>query len=436
MFSEEPPSQLDCRPFDDANNWRLRIVCEVRIPVSQDLIEYEVHWFQRRNDSLIDHGRMEVQKSNTVERVAFGVSWINKKFTNDMIGEYWCQAILTGQQLHAFLPISNTVTIREPNSYNRDIATCTGPQFIRQQRCILGATNSQMTKAISSASVQSTTQELQATILAPTQTITEVKSSTPSKPIQTLSSRNTIDLINTKTATITLTYKSSTNTLPPTITNTIPTVTVTVTTTLPTTTSLLESPLPTTTSSLKSQLPTTTSSLESPIDDLNQPLMLIIVIAMACALTLTVSILFGIMIFLINKWRQNKDKSKYSVYIIFIINSFLEIIKTKLQNPIHCHSLITKPYYIESRVRAEPYYIEPAVMSEPHYMTPVTPVEVNGKEISSETSHSYESLASNTDYVSIYDSVTKSIANGNNSIYYTAIDTKMIQNNIYTDLSK
>lgn len=118
------------------------------------------------------------------------------------------------------------------------------------------------------------------------------------------------------------------------------------------------------------------------------------------------------------------------------INSLLEIIKAKLQNQIHCHSFIAKPYYIESAVRPEPYYIEPAVMSEPHYMTPVIPVEVKKKETSSETSHSYESLASNTDYVSIYDSVTKSIANGDNSIYYTAIDTNMIQNNIYTDLSK
>lgn len=300
IFSEEPPSQLDCRPFDDDNNWRLRIVCEVRIPVSQGLIEYEVHWFQRRNDSLIDHGRMEVQKSNTVERVAFGISWINKQFTNDMIGEYWCQAILTGQQPQILLPISNTVTIREPNSYNRDISTCTGPQFIRQQRCILGATNSQMTRAVSSTSEQSTTQEPQATTLAPTQTITEEKSSTPSKPVQTISSRITINSINAKTATITLTHKSSTNTLPPITTNITPTVTVTVTTTL--------------TNSLESSIPTPSSSLESPFDGPNQPLILIIVIAIACALALAVSILFGIMIFLINKWRQNKDKSKPTCY--------------------------------------------------------------------------------------------------------------------------
>ena len=76
-------------------------------------------------------------------------------------------------------------------------------------------------------------------------------------------------------------------------------------------------------------------------------------------------------------------------------------------------------------------------MSEPHYMTPVNPLQLDNKD-TSYSSHSYESLASNTDYVSIYDSVTSSLPTGSNdnAKYYTAIDTNLIQNNIYTDLTK
>ena len=174
-FFDEPPTHLNCTPYDgsedenegenDGENdgegdgesdgesdgeddsdevWKLRLACEVRIPVGSGPVQYEVHWFQRNNESkIIDHGKPEwFQKTSKAERVLFGTNWFNQKFTAAMLGDYWCQAILTDRQPLVYLSKSNILTVREPDYYNSSLPTCSDIQYIRKSRCISNVTTS------------------------------------------------------------------------------------------------------------------------------------------------------------------------------------------------------------------------------------------------------------------------------------------------------
>ena len=182
-FFDEPPTHLNCTPYDDSEYenegendgegdgegdsgkvWQLRLACETRVPVGSDPVQYEVHWFQRNNEGkIIDHGRQEYfQKSYNAERVQFGLNWYNKKFTAAMLGDYWCQAILTDRQPLVYLSKSNILTVREPNYYNSSLPTCFDIQFIRKHRCIsnitveLPSSNETLSLILTTASISPT----------------------------------------------------------------------------------------------------------------------------------------------------------------------------------------------------------------------------------------------------------------------------------------
>lgn len=136
-YAEEPPSQLNCRPFNNATKWRLRLACEVR--TIDTSLPYTVHWFQRNiHNIIIHHHDVARQKSSTVERVIFGGDWIDDSFTDEMIGDYWCQAIPSYNE-SIQLTKSTVLAIRNISYYNTQLPVCSGPQFIRHDvpnRCI------------------------------------------------------------------------------------------------------------------------------------------------------------------------------------------------------------------------------------------------------------------------------------------------------------
>ena len=53
-----------------------------------------------------------------------------------MLGDYWCQAILTDRQPLVNLSKSNILTVREPDYYDSSLPTCSGVKFIYTRRCI------------------------------------------------------------------------------------------------------------------------------------------------------------------------------------------------------------------------------------------------------------------------------------------------------------
>lgn len=277
-FTEEPPSNLNCRPFDNDNRWNLRLACEVRITTTHELVQYEVHWFQRkRNGTIIDHGREELQKSRTVERVAFGLNWINQQFVQNMTGDFWCQAILTNQHLNNTLPKSTILSIREPTTYSTNLTTCSGIHFIREQRC-LNATREEIIPLTSTISPTS--------LLLTTQGNTIMSSSTLVVVASTFVQTATLDSSTSRQS-----LSSSSQAISFTDAFVTKTMSMAIATRL---TSLMISP----TSTTSSNVPPTYHSLH----------MLPIVVAIACALTLVVCVLLLVLLIIISKWKQNKGK--------------------------------------------------------------------------------------------------------------------------------
>lgn len=136
-YYDEPPSELNCKPFTENGKWRLKIACEVRVPllISEPPVQYEVHWFHKnKNNVTQDFGRLYLQKSRTAERVVFGRQWFNEDFTNETIGDIWCQPILKGNTT-ANLSISRVLTIHDKNYY-KNLSLCTDVQLVRETRCI------------------------------------------------------------------------------------------------------------------------------------------------------------------------------------------------------------------------------------------------------------------------------------------------------------
>ena len=136
-YHEEPPRELDCKPFTRDNKWNLRISCEVREPVNDKLApHYEVQWFHRNmNNTVTELETYKVQKSDTVERTVFGGTWFGRNFTDEVIGDIWCQPVLTND-INATLSKSQILTIRERNYY-QNLSFCSGVKFLRNiSRCI------------------------------------------------------------------------------------------------------------------------------------------------------------------------------------------------------------------------------------------------------------------------------------------------------------
>lgn len=83
-----------------------------------------------------------------------------------------------------------------------------------------------------------------------------------------------------------------------------------------------------------------------------------------------------------------------------------------------------------------PYYVEP---NNTIHLTMITqPIEHHNIHhspvASSDSVHSYESLTTTTDYVSIYDTISSTIETGTRN--YTAINPSLLNNSVYADLNK
>jgi hypothetical protein len=138
QFIEQPPQEFDCNPFDPlvapTPVWRLTTSCTAeRISGSQT---FDVHWFHKNSTGEIrDLRRPEFWiPGETREEVRFGDHLVNDPFIPDMIGEYWCQVIVTDQTPNVLLGISNVFTIRDVASYG-STKRCTGRQIVTETKC-------------------------------------------------------------------------------------------------------------------------------------------------------------------------------------------------------------------------------------------------------------------------------------------------------------
>ena len=134
QFTVQPPTILDCNPFDTVPGtpvWRLRTRCTVeRLNGTQS---FDVNWFHRKRTGEIENlSRPEIWSEPALneEEVYFGGQLTNRPYTENMLGEYWCQVVVENQVL---LGISNVFTINDPYSYDAD--RCIGIKSVPKTLC-------------------------------------------------------------------------------------------------------------------------------------------------------------------------------------------------------------------------------------------------------------------------------------------------------------
>ena len=138
QITEQPPSELTCNPYDTTVSepvWRFRTVCEVqRISGSGS---FEIHWFHRDlMGNIEDLKTPEYYTGNSMrKKAAFGNQWTNRVFNESMLGDYWCQVIVTSTQPDTHLGRGNTFTIEEPGHYDNELLTCSGSTTVLETVC-------------------------------------------------------------------------------------------------------------------------------------------------------------------------------------------------------------------------------------------------------------------------------------------------------------
>ncbi len=114
--------------------WRLRTSCTVT-RINDTLGAFEVHWFHKDTQgNVVDKGRPEFYVSiDNGERVLFGDQLSNTEFTQDMLGEYWCQVVTSSDDAH--YGRGNTVVVLHPDQYATEVPVCSGTISVSSNSC-------------------------------------------------------------------------------------------------------------------------------------------------------------------------------------------------------------------------------------------------------------------------------------------------------------
>ena len=147
----------------DPAEWRLRVSCDVRRISGTDLDQFDVHWFHKNNENeIIDLGQVEVQgESPHRELVVLGTQWVNTPFDESMLGEYWCQVIVTSTQPNMYLGKSDILVIRDPQDYDTGLSRCQGIITVSTTKCADGIQSSLCVSSSSSCTNPITTEGVQ-----------------------------------------------------------------------------------------------------------------------------------------------------------------------------------------------------------------------------------------------------------------------------------
>lgn len=120
-------AELPCSPYYQ-HTWQLRMRCIVKQQSTTLYTSFDIHWFQKANGKVIDHGRPgTVIENGNNEQVVFGEQWLNMPPSDGYLGEYWCQIVANTsdfQKEAVYLGTSNSIIVHEPAYYDQFELVC------------------------------------------------------------------------------------------------------------------------------------------------------------------------------------------------------------------------------------------------------------------------------------------------------------------------
>ena len=112
--------------------------CELSV-IAGKLYRYGVFWLHRdiQGNIKVENSQSWYDYRNYHILSRFGSKWINKTFTESMLGEYWCHVVYYyPNYMYDIHGRSRVITIHAPECYNTSLNTCSGVQSIINRRCI------------------------------------------------------------------------------------------------------------------------------------------------------------------------------------------------------------------------------------------------------------------------------------------------------------
>ena len=169
--------------------WKIQMECRIVIPMAyRNVSSYTIIWCHRDIQGSIGTQSATLNSiiGNRIKSV-IGNGWVNKPFSESMLGEYWCQVMNTDNT--NMYGISNVVIIHHPECYNMSLDRCMEIRHIMSDKCadsFRSVTNTiSICSLVPSSTIPRVSSMLQDSAMSNTgtsddsQTITEVASSPP-----------------------------------------------------------------------------------------------------------------------------------------------------------------------------------------------------------------------------------------------------------------
>lgn len=125
-YTSHPPSPLPCKPYSNGPSpvWTLKTTCVVKRNTT-DTTSFEIHWIHRNADGVEKDLGIPTFNYFFPNVPQFGIGgprWTSTEFTEDMVGQYWCQAFFyDGTALPVY---SNAINVLRPEEYDSQIPVC------------------------------------------------------------------------------------------------------------------------------------------------------------------------------------------------------------------------------------------------------------------------------------------------------------------------
>ena len=106
---------------------------------SNEIDSYDLFWYRERScDGLVENlgpGSGEIETTNSERIMLQGIANLNNApFSEEMPGEYWCQAVITNSSGKYLATRSNVLTVLRPENYT-GLSVCSSVQFTDASKC-------------------------------------------------------------------------------------------------------------------------------------------------------------------------------------------------------------------------------------------------------------------------------------------------------------
>ena len=141
QYEEQPLTDLECSPYNFSTSpptWILKTACAATLK-NGSFDSFALYWYRKsNNDSTIEnlgqgiYSGTQLSKRIVLDEIPF---LSNASFSEDVTGEYWCQAVATNSSGDYLFTKSNVLTVYRPNNY-ATLNVCVGVISNTASKCV------------------------------------------------------------------------------------------------------------------------------------------------------------------------------------------------------------------------------------------------------------------------------------------------------------